>query len=174
LRDFEFDVVLASQHGVDGLEDYYWVNMALEDEKKLFDDYFDTLLRLVHWNGFDVLAHLTYPVRYYFRDNRRLPDLTPYEDKIDAVLRILAYNGKALEINLSGLAKEMNTSMPDLFILKRFKALGGEKITIGTDDHNAETIKYLPERGLVLAYEAGFRHFTVYDKRIPTLVRFAD
>lgn len=174
MKDFNFDVVLGSQHGINGLEDFYIADFAREDADALFTAYFDTVYDLVTWNEFDVLAHMTYPARYFFRDNGRMPDLAPYADRIDAILKTLIANGRAIEVNLSGLATKMNATMPDEAILGRYKELGGEMITLGSDDHDANAIRTLPEKGLELAYAAGFRHFTVYEKRVPRLIQFAD
>lgn len=78
---------------------------------------------------------------------------------------------KALEINTSGgriVTKDIETSLfPPLEILKLFKKLGGEYVTVGSDAHNA----YDVGRGIADAYDAalaaGFEYVTYYEGRVP-------
>jgi histidinol-phosphatase (PHP family) len=61
-------------------------------------DYLAETLRMIEqYDGFDVLAHLDYPLRYW---PAAIPlDAGAFEDEFRAVLRALAAGGKALEIN---------------------------------------------------------------------------
>ena len=107
-------------------------------------------------------------MRYLPREGYRLSD---YADKIDAVFRALIEKGKALEINTSGLRQNLGVTLPDLPLVRRYRELGGELITIGSDAHCASDVGAGIADGMALAEEAGFHHVTLFQSRIPTPIR---
>ena len=56
-------------------------------------------------------------------------------------------------------------------ILRRYKELGGELITIGSDAHKVEELGRGLDRAEEVLREAGFEYYTVYDARIPVQVK---
>ncbi len=170
-----YDFVLASQHRLsDELPDYYFIDYSDWTDEMIvreMERYFKELLRVVRWNGFDSLAHLTYPFRY-LPQKWRSGDYTPWSGVIDEVLGTLAANGKALEINTSGIRKGQGMTSPDLPLITRFRELGGERITIGSDAHRAHEVGADLHVAAELAKEAGFTHYTVYFDRQPTTLLF--
>ena len=93
------------------------------------------------------------------------------DDQIDLVLRTLAQNGKALEINTSGLRGPIGEASPTLKYVKRFRELGGEFVTLGSDAHSVEELgEGIPE-AMEMASQAGFSYFTFYKKRQPRLLQ---
>ena len=53
----------------------------------------------------------------------------------EAILRQLAVKGLALEINTSGLRQKIGETLPGKKFLTRYRELGGELLTIGSDAH---------------------------------------
>lgn len=51
--------------------------------------------------------------------------------------------------------------------LKRYRELGGEVITIGSDSHNADNIAAHFQRAAHVLKECGFRYYCVFEKRSP-------
>ncbi len=170
-----YDFVLASQHRLsDKLPDYYFIDFGDWTDEAIvreMERYFRELVKVVCWNGFDSLAHLTYPFRY-LPSKWRNGDYTPWSGVIDEVLGTLAANGKALEINTSGIRKGQGMTSPDLPLITRFRELGGEHITIGSDAHRAHEVGADLDVAAQLAKEAGFTHYTVYFDRQPTTLLF--
>ena len=164
---FNYDIVLASVHNLNGMEDFYCIDYDKNDPNVLLDKYFDEIYKIVKWNGFDVLAHLTYPLRYIIGDHGISIDIEKYSDKVDEILRLLAVNGKALEINTSGLRQKIGKTMPDAPIIKRFRELGGEYITIGSDAHSANDLAGGIKEGMDIAHDCGFQYATLYESRVP-------
>jgi len=164
-----FDVVLASQHEVPHKEDFYFVDFTKDGNINLLDEYFNMICKVIAWSDFDVLAHLTYPFRRMYRQGIEV-DETRWFDAINDILKLIIKGKKALEINLSPM-REGNEPMPTKTILAAYKDLGGELITIGTDDHQALHAKYA-RIGADLAKSIGFESFVVYHKREPRQVRF--
>lgn len=173
LAAFDFDFVLASMHNMLDGTDYYYIDYSDMGEKEIdtiLTAYFKNILAICNWNEFDSLAHLTYPIRYITGAHGIPVDLTRYNDMIDEILKTLAKNGKALEINTSGFRQGLNTAMPPLEYVRRFKELGGTYITIGSDGHRSEDVGKDIDRGMALAKEAGFDQFTIYLSRTPMLI----
>ena len=73
LAAYPFDVVIGSVH-TDGEMDYYWGDyraMGQEALEESLGRYFERILEMAEWEQFDVLAHLTYPLRYIVGDAGR-------------------------------------------------------------------------------------------------------
>ncbi len=162
LRDHAFDFVLASQHKLDDNTDYYFYDYTDHDVGTTMDAYFDAVLDMVRWGRFHSLAHLTYPFRYIPAD--KMPaDYSRWQDRIDAVLRALAEQGLALEINTSGVRQPgCGITHPNLPIVRRFRELGGERITIGADAHRPADVGADLETAAAIAKEAGFRYQAIF------------
>lgn len=165
-----FDFVLASMHRLSDDEDYYDYDYTGRDIGVVMDHYFAAVLELVQWGRFHALAHLTYPFRYMPAD-RRPADYGRWADAIDAVLRTLAGKGLALEINTSGLRNpQVRLASPDLPLVRRFREVGGEIVTVGSDAHEPENVGAGIPEALQIARQAGFRYTAVYFGGEPTFL----
>ena len=165
-----FDFILASVHGMRNMLDFYYMNYRGIDIDRLLDQYFDELIETASFPYFDSLAHLTYPLRYIVAGTGKTPDLTRHSDKTDEIFKILIKNKKALEINVSGLFKELKTTLPDVSLIERFHSLGGQYITIGTDAHSADMVGRGIEQGIAVAKLAGFTQYAIYENHQPTMI----
>lgn len=162
-----YDFVIGSLHNVEGEADFWKVDYTQKDPHELLDRYFQEVYELVRWNRFDSLAHLTYPLRYIVGVEHIDVDLKQWSEPIDEILKMLASNGKALEINTSGLRQPYGKALPHLEIVRRFHQLGGEYITVGADAHCCEDVGANIEDGLQIALQAGFRYVSLYQHREP-------
>lgn len=170
LNGFKYDFILGSIHNLENMEDFYYLDYRNYDVNELLDKYFDTVYELCLWNQFDSLAHLTYPLRYMKGEAGIDIDLSKFSDKIEAILKTLVQNEKALEINTSGLFVKLNETLPDKSVIKLFKELGGKYITIGSDSHYHNNLGRGIEQGMALAKACGFDNMAVYQQREPLLI----
>lgn len=166
-----YDVVLGSMHSLPGKKDFFFLDYKGADVKGLFADYLRELLRLANWGGFDVLAHLTYPLRYINGEQGYNLKTEDFGDEIELVLREIVKRGIALEINTSGLRQKIGLTLPDIFCLELYRSLGGERITLGSDAHRKGDIGDGIEKGAILAKKAGFNRFCIYRKRKPEFIK---
>ena len=81
--------------------------------------------------------------------------------------RLRAEKDKALEINASGLFQKLKSTMPGEDVVKRFRALGGKLVTIGSDSHYAQRIGNGVEQCMELAKRCGFDSVALYKNREP-------
>ncbi|MDE5974345.1 MAG: histidinol phosphate phosphatase, partial [Eubacterium sp.] len=84
---------------------------------------------------------------------------------------LLIRNNKALEINTSGLFMDMKDTLPNISYVKRFKALGGKYITVGSDSHYADKVLRGISTGYSLARAAGFDSITIFREHNPILIK---
>ena len=138
-----------------------------EDAHIILNMYFDELLETASFDSFCTLAHLTYPLRYIKRDTGVIPSLSPYRDKIDLIYETLIKKDKALEINVSGLFKGLGETLPAFDEIKRYHDLGGKYITLGSDAHNINDVGRDIEKGIELAFKAGFKSYYIYENCCP-------
>lgn len=172
LSTMNYDIVIGSIHNLPNVQDFYYMDFSDEsiDYYALLDDYFNWELKLAQWGGFDTLAHLTYPLRYIVGNYGKPVDMTRYSEIIDEILVTLIRSGKSLEINTAGLRQPIGVTSPDESIVRRYKQLGGEMITVGSDAHFAEYLGAGIDQGYELALRCGFDKIALYQNRTPTLV----
>ena len=135
-----FDFVLGSVHFVDDLDAYYadyWRDKTIfQAERRYLEATLDCVR--VH-DDFDVLAHLTYIAKTRCHPAPRPVVYAEHRELIDEILRTLAAKGKGLEMNTSGVDR-CGGYLPTPDILRRFRELGGEIVTIGSDAHRSDRV----------------------------------
>ncbi len=175
---FDFDIVLGSVHAVrfktnlksHGRIDFSQYTPA--ERKDYLRTYFDEVQRIAEEFDFDVLAHLTLPLRYLTGRYSLEIDLSEYQGQIDEILKTLIRKGKALEVNTSGWSEEQGFLMPDKPVLERYRALGGRLVTVGSDCHTSEQAAKGIRPACELLAELGYDALYYYEKRKPVAYRF--
>lgn len=168
--DPRVDVVIGSVHELKGLPDFYFLDYSAVDVQLLMGMYFEEELRLAESDCYDVLGHLTYALRYL--PSRASFDLSPYDGIIDDIFRAVIARGKALELNGSGLRADVPFTDPDLRLIQRYRQLGGEYLTIGTDAHDTKHLCYGMPTLLHMAHDAGFSSLTYFERHEPKQIAF--
>ena len=170
VKMYDFDVVLTSLHSLrDGL-DFFYVDYHAADPVPIYRAYLEELIETVRTADFDVLAHMTYPLRYIIHRDGYEIDMSVFDAMHDEVLSTLARRGKALEINTKDYRRERPFTLPDENIVRRFNELGGKYVTTGSDSHTDEYIGSGVREGQDIARRAGFECVTVFQKRQPILI----
>lgn len=175
INSHDYDQILGSVHNLRGGDDFYFMeNLTLPEAEKLLKEYFDALIEMLHWGNFDVLAHLTYPLRYFYSKSNLDIDLNKFKNQIDEILLLTAKSDKALEINTAALRQPLNKLSPEVNIVKRFKELGGKYVTVGSDAHYAEHLAADIDMAYNCAIEAGFDSITFFQKRTPIQMKIEE
>ena len=135
-----FDFVLGSIHFADDLDVYfpeYWSDKTVFEAERR---YLETTLQCLQiHDDFDVLAHLTYIAKAQSHPAPRPVPFAEHREIIDEILRLVADKGKGLELNTSGMDR-CGGFLPTADYFRRFKELGGEIITIGSDAHDTKRV----------------------------------
>lgn len=173
LTEYDFDFVIGSSHVVHGIDPYYPEYYEGRRELQAYEEYFSSILEnIAAFDGFDVYGHLDYVVRYGPNQNR-FYSYDVFRDIIDEILKALIARGKGIEVNTGGFKYGLGHPNPTEEILKRYRELGGEIITIGSDAHAPEHIAYSFGQIPALLQESGFRYYTVFRQRKPEFLPLA-
>lgn len=167
LARYPFDFVIASQHFVGGQDPYYPSYFNGRSEHDCYEEYFRVLYEnLLQFDpsSFDTLGHMDYIVRYGPNRNRDY-SCASYADCIDLILRFLIDHGKCLEVNTGGYKYGLGEPNPCADVLRRYRELGGELITIGSDAHAPEDLCRDFDRAATLLTGLGFRYYTIFEQR---------
>ena len=89
---------------------------------------------------------------------------------IDPILRELIERGIALEVNTAPLMKGIRYFNPLPEVLKRYREMGGELITIGSDAHVPEKIAGRFDQAARILRSLGFAYYAVYKERKPLML----
>ena len=117
-------------------------------------------------SDFDVLGHIDYVVRYG-KETAEHYSYRKYADEIDAILKKVLDMGKGIELNTGGYKYGLGFCNPHPDIIRRYRELGGEIITVGADAHCPEHIAYDFAKAKAVLEECGFRYYTVFEERKP-------
>ena len=135
-----FDFVLGSIHFVDDLDVYFpefWEGKTLfEAERRYLEA---TLECVALHEDFDVLAHLTYIAKATANPAPRPVPYGEHREIVDEILKILVRKGKGLEMNTSGVDR-CGGFLPTADYFRRFRELGGEIVTVGSDAHTTTRV----------------------------------
>lgn len=167
-----FDFVIGSAHYADGL----YIEDALPDAcdpDTAYRHYFDGVREIAASGLFDVVGHLDL-LKRYTASRWGAFDARRYADEIDAVLHAAIETGTGLEINTSGLRQAPAETFPGLETLRRYRELGGQVLTLGSDAHRVTDLGKNIGDGLALARAAGFKAIAVFVDRRPCWLDIGD
>ena len=165
VNQYPFDFVIGSVHLIQGEDPYSGGLFKDKTDEEAYRLAFEETLKNVQENSdFDVLGHLDYVVRYGKHQSESY-SCYKYADCIDEILKKLISNGKGLEINTAGLKYGLRFAHPHAEILKRYKELGGEIITIGSDAHQPKHIAYDFSKAGEVLLQCGFKYYAIFKER---------
>ena len=168
-----WDVVLGSVHAVrvPGWEmPFSLIDFSGCDDAFLrayLHRYFDDLREMAATEDYDVLCHLTVPLRYICGKYGRRVDLTGYDVQIDGILRVAIERNKTLEVNTSGCTPRAACYLPDEPILDRYLAMGGRDLTVGSDAHTAGRLANGLSQAAAMLRGKGVTELIYYKERKP-------
>lgn len=166
-KSADFDFIIGSAHQVDDLDPYYPEYFDKMGDKNGIAHFFDTMLSSVKaFDDFDILGHLDYIVRYSRAKSYSPPD---YREVIDEILKAVIAKGKGIEINTAGV-RSLGYPHPHPFVLKRYKELGGELVTVGSDAHDRTRIAFGFDKAEQVLKAEGFKYYAVFRARKPELI----
>lgn len=167
-KEHDYDFIIGSSHLCHGKDPYYPAFYEGRAQEEAYQEYFESILEnLKVYSNFDVYGHLDYVVRYgpakdqgYSYEN--------YRDLFDEILKKLIDMEKGIELNTGSLTKGMREPNPCIGVLKRYRELGGEIITVGSDAHAPENIAHAFDRAAAILKDCGFQYYTTFEKRSPS------
>lgn len=169
VSEWDFDFIIGSSHLVDGVDPYYPEYFSKHGDYNGILRYFESILANIRaFDDFDVYGHLDYVVRYSGAKNYHPAD---FAELLDEILKTLISMGKGIELNTAGLKYGLEFAHPHPELLKRYRELGGEIITVGSDGHKAEHYAWDFDQAGDILRNAGFGYYTVFRGRKPQFVK---
>ena len=172
MKNNSFDSVIASQHLIDDCDPYYGGYYDTLDYKTAYGHYLEEFYKgIVEFGDFDILGHYDYVVRYADYPQVMM-SYSEFGDVIDMILKYLVEHGKTFEINTKTyqLYGKRHPEL-DINILKRFKELGGEALSFGSDAHDTFRIAEKFDWCRECALKAGIEYEVFFSGRKPHFVK---
>ena len=172
-RNYHYDFIIGSFHMVSGVpvdfKEFYEGKSSLDVQ----EEYYNYMLECVkEFKDYSVLGHINLVDRYQHLYMPGEP-LNPPEvmEIIREVLKIVIYDGKGIEFNTSAFRYRTPVTLPTTEILKMYKELGGEIITLGSDAHTPEYIALNFREAADLIGTLGFRYVCSFNEMQPDFIK---
>ena len=166
LKRRDFDFVLGSVHFADELDVYYqefWEGKTVFQAERR---YLEEVLACVQVHtDFDVLGHLTYISKCRAHPAPRPVPMDEHRELIDEILRVLARKGKGMEMNTSGVDR-CGDFLPYDVYFRRFRELGGQIVTVGSDAHTWDRVGQYTDRACAVLKDI-FGYVCTFEGREP-------
>lgn len=133
---YPFDFIIMSCHQVDDKE--FWTQdfQRGKTQEEYNRRYYEEILNVIHeYKDYSVLGHLDMISRY---DEHGTFPFEKIKDIVAEILKQAIYDGKGIEVNTSCYRYGLSDLTPSRDILRLYRDLGGEIITIGSDTHKPE------------------------------------
>jgi histidinol-phosphatase (PHP family) len=117
--------------------------------------YYDEVMAAARSDLFDTIGHLDV-VKRYLHPYVTAADLAARMDLLEPVLGAIIEAGVALEVNTSGLRHPSGETYPSAAVVERFRELGGQRVTAGSDAHRPDWFAYRLADAYRIIEQAGF------------------
>ncbi|MDR1815454.1 MAG: histidinol-phosphatase HisJ family protein [Clostridiales Family XIII bacterium] len=164
---YPFDFVIASVHHTKRAPIHTARFLEGRPMAAVIEEYYTEVLACIRaFKSYDVLGHLNVIDRYtegYAAESVYMP----YAEEI---LKQAIADGKGIEVNTSTFRYGMaDRGTPTPAILRRYKELGGEIVTTGSDAHDARSVGAFIKEGEEILLAHGFRYVATFRGHVPTL-----
>ncbi len=161
-----FDYVICSIHIGDGLDFHNGDFFLDKTDQEGIIRYFELVKEAVtNFESYDVFGHIDYITRYL--NGSKDYDFKRVESLIDDILSTIIQNNKGIELNTSGLRYNLGFMHPKTDLLKRYKALGGTILTLGSDAHSVKDLTADFQEAIDTLKTIGFTSITQFKNRTP-------
>lgn len=173
IHSFDFDVVIGSVHSVRTpktdmpFSDIDFSKYTEDEVIEYMDCYFHDVMDMLENTEMDIIAHIVSPLKYINGKYCHKIDSHKFEDKIEKILKFIIEHAIILEVNTSSLGSGYDEFMPEEWIIRKFKDMGGYLVSTGSDSHVPENAAKGFDRVYSLLKEIGFKHtFYVVNRHI--------
>ncbi len=136
-----YDILLCSVHLIEYQNKV--MEMAVTDfskacvceMEKMLTIYYEDMRKSLYTHDFNVICHLTYPLRYFNKKYSRGVSLDCVAPIIDDIIKIAVDKNTALEINTSKATEDDLVFCPSNEFVRMYKSSGGTLFTLGSDSH---------------------------------------
>lgn len=164
-RQYPFDFIILSVHEIDDKEFWNQDFQKSHTRRECYERYYEDMLYLVrHFHNYSVLGHMDLIKRYDLAGCYSFEKTKPL---VREILKTVIADGKGIEINTSSHRYGLKDSMPSGDILKLYRDLGGQIITIGSDSHKPEHLGAYIDEAKEYLLTLGFKEYCTFEKMQP-------
>lgn len=167
LQDWPVDFIIGSIHNLEDDKDVGEYDFHKVSFDGVFTRYLDFLADYAENYEYDVLGHVTYPMRYYYLQNGYCPDPMRWKKQFERIFYAVIHREKGIEFNTSSLARGKGLLLPGEDLLTLYRHMGGSILTTGSDAHVAFETGVTAVRGIQILKKLGFRYVTTFKNRNP-------
>lgn len=170
----ELDFIIGSTHNLLGIPDFYGLEYTSEEQcLSLLERYLAEVKEVAATGLVDVLGHIGYTRRYMSKAGFDIRvGMDNFGDAITDILKTAIEKGVGIEVNCASLRNaHLAETIPGLDILVRYRELGGELITVGSDAHTTADAGVGCAQGQELLRQAGFAYVTLFRGRKPEFIK---
>lgn len=166
-KKYDFDFIIGSIHTVGKMDPIYTLTNRLVDVEEMYLKYFEELLYCYKdYDEFDVAGHIDYIIRYGENADRNF-SYGKYAELFDSMIDVLVRKGKGVEINTAAIRANLRELHPCTEFLSRYRKMGGEIVTVGSDAHRPCDIGSGFYRAEELLKTCGFDYYCTFKNRKP-------
>lgn len=164
MKEESFDFIICSMHATEKKDlhsgEFFQGKTVDEAYRIYYEELFDCIKQ---YKNYSVLGHVDLVKRY-----TKEKSTEDFHDIIGEIFKEVINDGKGIELNTSGFRYGLASGMPSDDILKLYKDLGGEIITLGSDSHVESTLAYEFKQSLELLASIGFKHIATFHNKEPS------
>ncbi len=166
------DFVIGSVHNLRHARDFYYLNYPedFENFRPAVEQYLDEYIEMSRSGLCDVLGHIGYMQKYMARQGKGF-DLMLFEDRLRALFKSCVDHGVGIEVNTSALHEDLGEFLPQPSVVRLYREMGGEIVTVGSDSHRAQDAGQGIREGYELLRSLGFQYVCLYKEHKPEFVR---
>lgn len=163
-----FDFIICSQHFAENTDFYF---PAIYERRASLQEAYDfylgeILYSITHFKEYSVVGHIGYAARSCDNHLREPFCYARSSELFDAILKTVIADGKGIEVNTSSLCT-VGIPMPPSDVLARYRELGGEIVTIGSDAHHASRVGDGCADIMDMLKSIGFSYVTTFEAMQP-------
>ncbi len=170
IKDVDFDFIIASVHIINNVDPYFPEYFENRTKYEAYVEYLKQIsFCLDGFEKYNVIGHIGYASRLC-QEKDKIMNYFDYSDLIDEILKKVIAKGKGIEVNTKGIPSTGDT-LPSKSIIERYKQLGGQIITIGSDAHVSDRVG--ADCAITAEYlkSIGFEYITRYNNMKPSFIK---
>lgn len=162
----QYDFVIASLHSVEKRDLYHKKFFEHHNDIEAVQIYYTELEKSLRKPmDFSVLGHLDLYLRY--KPELKNVAAKHYDDIVHVIFKKIIEDGKGIELNAGGFRYGLNQNNPGMTLLKLYKEMKGEVITLGSDAHSPKYLGSNYKENCELLKSIGFKYVTTFKKMKP-------
>ena len=161
-----YDFVIASLHSVERRDLYhrkFFETHSDKDAVKIyFKEYYESLEK---FSAYSVIGHLDLYLRY--KPELKNVKFGDYNEIVEAIFKLAIESGKGIELNAGGHRYGIGHNNPHEQLLKLYKDMKGEVISIGSDAHSTQYLGHQYAQNIEILKNIGFKYICTFEEMKP-------